>query len=584
MKKVIFLLIVLFGVLSCEDILDKEPLNFISDEVVWGDPALVDAYILQIYSQMYFLFNEFSTAGNGFYFHIGMIQNISDQSRGGKKWFQPVVKWKPGLLTESGGLLECWCYDNIRRMNEFFDKIETSSLPDENKNVFIGRVKYARALAYFALVKRYGGIPLVLEAQSISAPDEEIFVSRNKEVDVYDFIINECDESAELLPETDVEGYPVKYAALALKSRAALYAASIAEYGQVNIDGLVGIPAPEAQRFWETSYNASKEIIGSNKYALYNKMPHDPVVNYQNIFLDEQNNPEIIFAKKTRGDLMNTTGWDAFIGPVGWGPAWLANECAVYLEMMEEFEHTDGTPGTINRLGFENNLVTIDEFLGNKDPRFYASIYTQETKWKGVELDFHEGIRKPDGSIVTTGSYEGVNTKGANHVPASNIQTGFGIKKYLDEKYLEPTRYNSSTRWIVFRYGEILLNYAEAAFELNKTGEALSAVNEIRARAQMPLLGSIDMESIRHERKVELCFEGLRYWDLRRWRIATDVLSKNHTGVNFVLDYETQKYLIQFRDNIDGTQPSFKEKHYYFPITPNRIANNPNLAPENPGY
>ena len=143
----------------------------------------------------------------------------------------------------------------------------------------------------------------------------------------------------------------------------------------------------------------------------------------------------------------------------------------------------------------------------------------------------------------------------------------------------------SSTDYLVFRYGEILLNLAEAAFELGETGEALEAVNDIRKRAGISPLESVDRDKIRHERKVELAFEGHRYWDVRRWRIAVDVLSKPNSGLRYILDYETGKYQLQILDNVDGTgtSPNFYEHNYYFPITLSRTGNNSNLQ-ENPGY
>jgi hypothetical protein len=130
-----------------------------------------------------------------------------------------------------------------------------------------------------------------------------------------------------------------------------------------------------------------------------------------------------------------------------------------------------------------------------------------------------------------------------------------------------------------------LLNYAEAAFELNKPEEALLAVNKIRERAGIAVRDEITRELIRHERKVELAFETHRWWDLKRWRIAVEEISKTFSGIYTFYDVNSGKFMIEMNNNADGgSLASFKEKHYYFPITPARLANNPNLAPENPGY
>jgi hypothetical protein len=255
--------------------------------------------------------------------------------------------------------------------------------------------------------------------------------------------------------------------------------------------------------------------------------------------------------------------------------------------MIEEYEYIDGTPGTWDRDAVQQKLWTTDELWANRDPRFYASICTQNTIWKGVPLQFYYGLRKPDGSLIYDGSYEGVAAKG-NQVftTIERTGTGFGVLKYLDEnKNMFGPVADSGTDYLVFRYGEILLNFAEAAFELGKTNEALDAINQIRRRAGVAELTSVDRNAIRHERKIELAFEGHRYWDLRRWRTAVNDLTRSFSGIDYILDYETRKYQIQVRPHIDGitNQPVFHEYNYYLPITLARTGNNPNLV-ENPGY
>jgi len=155
----------------------------------------------------------------------------------------------------------------------------------------------------------------------------------------------------------------------------------------------------------------------------------------------------------------------------------------------------------------------------------------------------------------------------------------------LDDGLVPVDAGKTKVDFIVFRYGEILLNYAEAAFELGKSSEALDAVNQIRGRAGIALLTNITRDAIRHERKVELAFEDQRWWDLRRWRTAVDAITRNFSGIYTFYDVKTGKFRIELNENAMGGVPSvFKEEHYYFPITPGRISNNPNLAPENPGY
>jgi hypothetical protein len=270
------------------------------------------------------------------------------------------------------------------------------------------------------------------------------------------------------------------------------------------------------------------------------------------------------------------------------------------LELVEEFEYTDGKPGTFNRSDLENGLWTMEELWKDRDPRFYASIWTNGTAWRDAiggqifgtnRIDMHNGIIKPDGSIITglNQRYENLPATGDQmtlFVTYSEISTGFGIMKYLD-----PSANNmewlceSRTDYQIFRYAEILLNYAEAAFELGKPEDALSAVNQIRNRAGIKQLTSIDREKIRHERKVELAFENHRYWDLRRWREAETKLTRSFSGIQYLYDYASGKFKVKVIEDVDGVSapPSFPSHNYYFPITKGRIGANKNLV-ENPGY
>lgn len=599
MKKIY---IILFGFslstsFSCtRNILDKEPLGVMSDVVVWQDQALIEAFLTQVYTEMSIWDNEMYIPGNSSqdWFMMYFIDHMADESKATSTWSGNAYQLKFGNLRETGtfdergkGLLEWWerAYVTIRRLNEFIERVPSSPVDKEWAKKRIAEAKFIRAYNYFSMVKRYGGVPIVTKAQKISDPAEEIFVKRNTEKEVYDFVISEIDACTEDLPEVIAEadyGRPSKYAALALKSRAALYAASIAAYGKgPENGGVVGIESGLKQEYYQKAFDASQLIINSGKYALYNE-DADKTVNFRNVFVKKRNS-EAIFVR-THDNLEkdpggNGTNYDFYQCPKpnAWGAG---NIDGVYLEMAEEFEYIDGTPGTLDRAAIQQGLWTTEELWKDKDPRFYATIYTHNTSWKGAPLDFHQGIIDAGGDIVLTGSYNGVPAR------ALNGETGLGVLKYLDEnKDNNSNIYSSRTDWIVFRYAEILLNYAEAALALNKNTEALDAINAIRGRAGVVALSSVTLDNIKHERKVELAFEGHRYWDLRRWRTAVTDLTRHFSGLQYILDSQTGKLKLEVVEHIDGgAMPAFYEKNYYFPITPGRIANNPNLKPENPGY
>lgn len=582
MKNILYILLMMtYALSSCnKDVLDKKPLDIISDAVVWSDPALIDAYLTQCYGDMRFI-NDMQYLGNRSWFALNTQTNIADECAAGWEWIDGGRSYNLRIDNTFG---EWWGYPLVRNLNIFLEKIPTSPIGAVIKKKRIAEARFLRAYAYFNMVKRYGGVPLITKAQALDAPKDELYAKRDNEEVIYNFIISEIDAIANDLRDGQNDGgRPTKYAALALKSRVAMYAGSIASWGQVQLNGVVGIPSGRAQQYWQKSYDASNSIINSRRFALYNKTPNDKVANFRNIFLDE-NNQEVIFSEIYDGQSGKSHSWDMMNNPYGYSSWGTGGESVAYLEMVEEFENKDGSSGIIDRQKIENGyLWTMDELFGGKDPRFSASILTQGGKWMGKTIEVYKGIIKEDGTITET-DYKGLSGWGRSTSTREGA-TPFMMLKYLDESIaIAPGPGTSKTDWIVFRYAEILLNFAEAAFELGKTAEALDAVNQIRTRAGIAPLTSIDRNKIRHERKVELAFEGNRYWDVRRWRTAVTDLSIPLSSMKFSVDYATRKFKLQIIKNHAGLpSPVFYPRHYYMPITLSRTNNNPNLV-ENPDY
>jgi hypothetical protein len=600
MKKThISLLILLVFVTACrKDVLDKQPLDLITENVVWNDQALIDAYLTGIYSKMVVWDKDNIHTWDARTWWYTEIDQIADESAGSG--------YKSGGITNTSNPLPWWdgsgdnvsAYSVIRDLNIFIEQVPNSPVEESFKKVRVAEAKFIRAYNYFAMVIRYGGVPLITQAQKFTDTDEELFRSRNSEKEIYDFIISECDAISSQLPQTADQGRPTKWAAAALKCRAALYAGSIAQFGKQQLNGLLGFPASDAQAYYQIAYDEARGIMNSGDHELYNKYPNDKVKNFRQLFI-EDGNKEVIFCRPHNSGISfpgSGQGWslDFFQGPRpnGWGGG---RSHDPYLEMADEFETIGGIPGQaspLDRAAIQQGLWSGDELFGNKEPRFKASIYYQDMLWTGgdrftqpTKLTWYRGIIKPDGNLQDAGTYEGVNFFG-NQVGPTEQGTGFGILKYVDENTsVRGERMISQQDWKLFRYAEILLNLAEAAFELNKPAEALDAINQVRIRAGVESLMNIDRMKIRHERKIELAFEGYRYWDLRRWRTAVTELTRSFSGLRYQLDYTTGKYKVHVIENYEGTTnpPRFYEHNYYFPITPARIANNPNLV-ENPGY
>lgn len=606
MKKLGILALVALLTTACQDdLLDKQPLDIITDAVVWQDATLVEAYLTEQYAQTPTLVQDAwevatpATTSPNWSKYLGgafFFNSLSDESK--NNWTlggSGPSGFKNGGLRIGGGLSEYWeqGYRTIRQLNEFLVRVPTSPLAEATKKNRIAEARFLRAFNYFSLVKRYGGVPLITKPQNLTDSREVLFPARDSEQKIYDFIISELDAIASELPETYPAadyGRPTRYAALAFKSRAALYAGSIAKYGTVQLNGLLGIPASQASAYFTKSLEASKAIVASGKHSLYNA-DADKVKNFRNLFLVKKN-PEAIFvvthnaANTTAGNPWN---WDYGQAPKP-HPIAQGNINAPYLEMAESFEYADGRPGKLDYAQIQTGLWTVADLWKNKDPRFYATIYTQDTPWKGGLVDFHDGLIRSDGTTILTGSFNGVLAKGIQQDNQVNV-TGFGVLKYVDENVsLVSFQSNSPTDYQVFRYGEILLNLAEATFELGNSAEALTYINQIRSRAGIAALTTVDMAKIQQERKVELAFENHRYWDVRRWRTAVRDLSVNNSALRYILDFTTatsaaRKYKLDVVRNTDGTvtPPAFFEFNYYFPITNARRSANANLV-ENPGY
>jgi hypothetical protein len=579
-RNIYILFLFLFVAFACQkEALDLKPNDQISEERVWSDPNLTSAYLTGLYSIAPIHYVAADPASDNWLTITREMDDINFSDEGYWNWINSYPKdFSKGTLDNTGGFNEYWDYPAIRKFNEFILKVPLISdevnYPAAKKAEWVAEARFLRAYAYFHLVKRYGGVPLVTEPQDITLPLETLQLPRSKEEDIYNFIISELTEAAADLPAVAADyGRATKYAALALKSRAALFAGSIAQFGTVELDGVVGIPAANAATFYQDAYDASLDIITNGGFALYNKYA-DKALNFQSIFYDERNS-ETIFAKQRTGPGGVISDYEFFQIPQiyhAWGGG---QESGVQAGMIEAFENVDGSPTALPDIG--SSLYTRSELFAKKDPRFKASVYTCGTFWIKDSLKSYNGVITEDGTINHDANYKGLLTSGTSNMAGSC----FGVLKNLDPGWIAQWAHQGKLDWIDFRLGEIYLNLAEAAFELGKTAEALDAVNIIRTRAGVPELGEITRDAIRHERQVELAFEGHRYWDCRRWRIAVDKFSNDNRYAVIRRDFATLKYRV---DVLPFTTPNlFLAKNYYLPITPARIGSNPKLV-ENPGY
>ncbi len=523
-----------------EEFLDRQPTNILTNEVIWSSPDQV----LSVLGDLYNRYNDFSTIKNwtstadfneAFWSEAGQYGNFQNNTYDYGSW---------GI----------WDYAYIRDINLFIQKCTAADkLDGASKDRFLAEARFLRAAYYFELVKRMGGVPLITEPMTYDFSGDPSYLRnpRAKESDIYDFIINEIDEIKTKLPVSTAEKSRATLGAvLAMQSRAALYAGSIAKYGSTTPlvtlqGGEVGIPASMATGYYTKALSAAKEIIEgkAGAYALYNKKP-DLSENFSSIFYDKANNPEAIFVEDFKLQSGKVHGFTIANQPRYGAEEEEGGRINPSLNFVQSFEKLDNTFAP-----FETNTSTgayqyynnITDIFADRDARLAGTVMLPGTKFKGRTVDIWAGFQLADGSIISgddrgaqktlpgkTTREQVVGFDGPIDGFEFTAQSGFYLRKYLDPVTGSGQRGVQSEVWFIrYRFAEVLLNAAEAAFELGQPAVAATYMNQVRSRAGLvkPLSSNeITFDRIAHERRAELAFEGHYFYDLKRWRIAHLVL------------------------------------------------------------
>lgn len=474
-------------------------------------------------------------------------------------------KWSP-----INALDNAWegSYKSIFKCNWYLGNIHKGLLDkyiwDENYTDWMSEMDYhiyevraLRAFYYFELAKRYGDVPLVIKTLSAVEANEVTKTSFNE---VINFIVAECDSCVNNLPVkydyvlTKETGRVTKGFVMALKARALLYAASPLHN-----------PGNDKAK-WEAAAKASMDIITTGTYSLPN-ISSDP------LFTKEGNavltSSQLIFERRNG----TTNTFEIRNYPVGYHVNVTATGGTTPTENLASlYEMADGTKFDWTNPAHASNAYF--DAIGNptRDPRFYRVILADGSKLFTTPIETFEG---------------GVNNT-ADQVGATT--TGYYMKRYISKVSLETgseTKIEHHT--VIYRYAEVLLNYAEAIYAAtgSATGttavcskSAIDAINEVRSAANMPnvLEADFDMQYIRDERNRELAFEDHRFWDIRRWKIGEVI--KDIKGMKIVKDASTgvKSYTIETVQN-----RVWEDKMYLYPIQQSERIINPNLG-QNPGW
>ena len=534
MKKIILFFTIAIFLFGCNDnLLELNPLDRISESSLWNDENLLDAYITAQYNVvqtgfdnnlLYYTDEAYSEydPSSAFGFRVDNItaDNVSNL-------FNQLNFWETG-------------YSYIYNINKFFENISESSISDASKETMVAEMRFLRAYVYSTLLNSYGGVPIIDKVFSL---DEELTgVTRDSYDDVLAYIIADLDFVIDALPAQqtgDKAGKASGDVAKAMKSRLLLYDASALHN-----------PSNDMNK-WQAASDAAEELLDAG-YELY--------PNYGELFFNDGNS-EIIWQTYFIPDNGHNFPYQSSApSHGGWGQFEPTQNLVNDYEMING-EMPYSADGTVNAAsGFDS-----DQFWVDRDPRFYELVSYPGLVFQGKEIIFYDGY-KGNQDMTSTGYY--------NH-------------KFLDPNTEISNTGNFTTPWVQYRLAEIYLNYAEAQCQLEQYDVAREYVNKVRTRAGMPdleeTLEADDLlERIYHERRIELAYEGHRYFDIRRWMIAPETQTKPLIGnIDQTPGSSDSEFVYQEYTLLPGF---WNDKFYYTPIPYEEIQKSNASIEQNPGW
>lgn len=645
MKKNIILLCA--GILlstSCMD-LNIEPRSIITESAVFSSVSGVESYLITCYNHN--RSDDFTWDGVRYGWCTIAVSDAYCGVTADAEWWNDN---NYSNLGSDGTLFEYWNYNNVREVNYFIEAIENyrENYGNEQVDHWLGEAIFLRANHYFNMAKRYGGLPLTDKVLPLDMPIEEMQIPRSTEYETYKFICDDFAKSASLLKSET--GYPktraTKAAALGMLSRAALTAGTIAKYNGKyspynSSTKYQGIEPEHANYFLEIAYKAAEDVEKLNLYSL------EP--DYYEMFGTTKgyDNTEYIMIKEWK--VVEKESGNSFVTNSTPKHAWLYSgydvigfNCPTF-DLVQLYEDIDGGPAS---RGFEKKMykngtnessglieyANPSELFEGKDPRLAQTVILPFSQYYGNDVIIRKGLIMSNGTVLSESNDESLakaladnykvnsfpgydekftvsmvydpttNTKkdgfsrfGAavssfDGVHPYGTSTGFYVRKFNDEKIgIETlTQRNNEVPFPIIRYGEVLLNKAEAAAELGKyTTEGLAAINEVRSRAGIRDLSSSEftVENVRIERQIELALEQHTYWDKKRWRVMHEEwIDKKMKALHPYLDYTKKVYVFKEgttrASQFNGT---YDVKWYYNKIPTGQLNSNPKLI-QNYGY
>ena len=616
-----FLATLLFITISCKrDFLNTQPLDQISSTATWSDGALSEAFVFGVYASFgYGGFEEQALAAytdEAMFTHAG--RNINTFTQGTENassvaWVSDTYGWNA-------------MYKAIRNANIAIANLPTATFTDVVlKDKLLGESYFLRAYYYQQLLRFYGGVPIIEKPYGLN---EDYSIARNSYDDCVKFIVKDLDKAVELLNgKSTSPGRTSKLAALALKSRVLLYAASdlhdgptakakstiLSSYADIN---LLAYSSGDRAARWQAAKVAAKQVLdGASGYKLDLTAPVSAVeggANYNSIAMagksaigDAAAAVELILQRTKTALYTQEDNWP--LGGIHYGinngpngyHNWAGN--TPIQQLVDDYEMMDGSK-------FDwNNAAHKAAPFSNRDPRFKATILYDGADWKPRPSDVKG---KDPANQIQTGYYDngsggkinGIDTRESEVENWNGSRTHYYTRKFIDPNpALADNQSNAQLiPWPFIRYTEMVLNYAEACIALGEETEAKNWLNKIRFRAGMPAITASGAELVdryRNERRIELAYEEHRYHDARRWMIPAETVGRGIKAINVTATLKPGKTaLVPYRydntvytyayasvDNTENETRIWTDKMYYRAISRDEVKRNTKLV-NNPGF
>ena len=522
---------------SCTGFLDMTPTDKVSDKVIWESTQNAEYSINYIYSYIIDVTQSQS--------HAGMTEALTDQMKYGSYNYNSMcfipseiaygISPSAGYFDAYMGYWSTW-YGAIRRVNQsIYELKQYGQMSSGDKVRLEAELRFMRAFLYFDLVKRYKQVIIYDEDLSKIKKDKAL----NTEEEGWNFIEADLRFAAAELPErTASKGRLDKGAAWAFLSRTMLYAErwAVVKEAAEEVEKLgYGLEANYKDSYTKTAAAGNNETILQYLFDRTQSVTHS-------------------------FDFYYTPGGDYTLNGESGGGYGTPTQ-----EMVESFEYAKG--------GFPDwtewhGTTTKTPPYAELEPRFHATVLYNGAEWKGRTIE------------PFVGGGDGWCQWNVEREPKGRTTTGYYLRKLVDEGHNVITQSGSVQPFTIIRYAEVLLNKAEACYQLGETAAASDAVKAVRARVGLPYTPKAGAElwsAIRQERKVELAFEGLWYWDLRRWEVAHKQYPEGLTGYQqhgLKIEKTGDDAFTYTYVSVDDRDRNFLEKMYQFPLPTSELTSN----------